>query len=169
MGLGGSSIQFGFSMTPSGGCYVEDESLNCIINRKTFITLQNKDDHCFWFSLLASYNIGNRKTRVNEYDKPNVIAKATELCVQCECEFNKRVSFIEIPAIEEQLNTNIYSLDIRDLPIIKADVHLYNHLVYKSENTHNGEHWLLCDSVHSHFHVITDIRKLFGANFYCNA
>ena len=88
--------------------------------------------------------------------------------MQCECEFNKRLSFIEIPAIEEKLNTNIYILDIRDLLIIKPDVNLYNHLWYKSENRHNGEHWLLYDNVHSHFHVITNIRKFFGANYYCN-
>ena len=105
MSLGGSSLQFGFTLTPAGGCYVEDETVNCIINRNTIITIENKDDNCVWCSLLASYTIGNRKTRVNEYDKPNVIAKAKELCMQCECEFNKCVNFIEIPAIEEKLNT----------------------------------------------------------------
>ena len=35
MGLRDSAIQFGFSMTPSGGCYVDDEIFNCIINRQT--------------------------------------------------------------------------------------------------------------------------------------
>ena len=64
MGVGGSSMQLGFIMTPAGACYVEDESLTCIINRKTLITLKNKDDNGCWFSLLASYNIGNRTTRV---------------------------------------------------------------------------------------------------------
>ena len=76
MGFGGSSIQLGFTMTPSGGCCVEDESLNCIINREAVITTKNKDDNCCWFSLLASYNICNKTTKVNEYDKPNVISKA---------------------------------------------------------------------------------------------
>ena len=33
----------------------------------------------------------------------------------------------------------------------------------------NGEHWLVYDNVHSHFHVIINIRKFFGANNYCNA
>ena len=64
MVLAGSELQFGFVLTPSGGCYVEDESLNCISSRKTFITIINKDDNCFWFSLLASYNIGNRKIKL---------------------------------------------------------------------------------------------------------
>ena len=49
------------------------------------------------------------ENRGNEYAKPNSIEKAKELCMQCECEFNKRVQFIEIPAIEEKLNTNIHS------------------------------------------------------------
>ena len=89
--------------------------------------------------------------------------------MQCECEFNKRVICLGIPTIEEQLNTHIYSLDTRDVPVIKADVNLYNNLLYKSESRHNGEHWLLYDSAHSRFHVITDIRKFIGAIFYCNA
>ena len=41
--------------------------------------------------------------------------------------------------------------------------------MYKSENRHNGEQWLLYDNVHSHCHVITNIRKLVGASFYCDA
>ena len=84
--------------------------------------------------------------------------------MQCDCEVNNRANCIEIPNIDENLNTNIYSLDIRDLRIIKADVNLLYHLFYKSENMHNGEHWILYDNVHSHFHVITDIRKFLGSN-----
>jgi hypothetical protein len=45
MRFSGASIQFGFIMTPSGGCYVEDESLNCIISRKPVITIKHKDDN----------------------------------------------------------------------------------------------------------------------------
>ena len=63
MAIAGATLQLGFVMTPSGGCYVEDESSNCIISRKTVITIKNKDDSCFWFALLASYTIGNRKQR----------------------------------------------------------------------------------------------------------
>ena len=100
MGFGGSSIQLGFVMSPAGGCYIEDESLNWTISRTTVITIKN-DDNCFWFALLASYTIGDRKTRVNEYDKPNVISKANELCIQCECEFSTHVEFNEIHTIEE--------------------------------------------------------------------
>ena len=109
------------------------------------------------------------ENRVNAYDKPNVISKAKELCLRCECEFDKRVNFIEVPAIEEKLNTSIYSLDIRDLPITKPDVKLYNHSLYNSERRHTGEHWLVYDNINSHFHVVTNIRKLCGADFYCNA
>ena len=82
MGLAGASLQFGFVLTPSGGCYVEDESLNCIISRNTFITIKHTYDNCVWFALVSSYSIGNRKTRFNEYDKPHGIATAKELCVQ---------------------------------------------------------------------------------------
>ena len=42
MGFGGSSIQLGFIMSPSGGCYVEDESSKCTISRKTVITIENE-------------------------------------------------------------------------------------------------------------------------------
>ena len=164
----GSIIQYGFILTPSGGCYVEDKNLNDILKRKTIITIKNKDNNCFWYALLASYNIGNSKNKVNAYNKPNIINQAKELCINCNCEFDKPVNFTEIAGIEEKLNTNIYILDIRDLPIIKANINLYNHLIYKSENKHNGEHWLLYDNINSHFHVITDIRKFFNSKYYCN-
>jgi hypothetical protein len=45
MGFSGASMQLGFIMTPAGGCYVEDESLNCIISRKTVITIKSKSDN----------------------------------------------------------------------------------------------------------------------------
>ena len=101
MGFGGLSIQLGFIMLPAGGCYVEDESLSCTINRKTSITITNKDNNRFCRAVLASYNIGDRKTRLNEYDRPNVKSNASELCIQCDCEFNTRVEFTELPSIEE--------------------------------------------------------------------
>ena len=59
----------------------------------------------------------------------------------------------------------MYSLDIRDLPIIKADVSLYKYLLPLFQKGQHGEHWLLYNNVHSPFHVITNIRKLFGAYF----
>jgi hypothetical protein len=102
VGFSGASIQFGFIMTPAGGCYVEDESLNCVISRKTVITIKHKDDNCFWFALSASYTIGNKQQKSTQVDKPNIIANANELCIQCDLEFNKCVNFIEIPNIEEK-------------------------------------------------------------------
>lgn len=141
---------------PSGGCYVEDEEFNCVLNRKAVIAIQNQDDNCFWFVLLASSHTGDRTHRVNHYDKPDVIATARELCLKSDCECGRRVNFIGLPNVEEKVNTNIYMLDIRDLPIIKPDVNLYNHACFKYENRNNGAHWLLYDSVHCHCHVITE-------------
>ena len=74
------------------------------------IYIRNKGDNCVWFSLLASYHIGDRKTRVSQYEKPDVIAKARHLCLKSDGEFGRRDSFIETPNIEETLNTNTYSL-----------------------------------------------------------
>ena len=82
--------------------------------------------------------------------------------MQRECELNKCVNFMELPDIEEQ---RIFILYILDLLIIKADARLYNHLLYKPEHRHIGEHWLLYDNVHSHVHVMSDIHKFVGANF----
>lgn len=59
MGLNNSSLQFGFIVMPQAGCYVEDEELKCVINRKTVITIKHKDDSCLWFALLACYHIGD--------------------------------------------------------------------------------------------------------------
>ena len=57
MGLSGASLQLGFILTPSGGCYVEDESFNFIIGRKTVITITHKDDNCFWFEKSARFEV----------------------------------------------------------------------------------------------------------------
>ena len=45
-------MHLGFVMTPDGGCYVENVSLNCVINGKTVITQDN--GNCCLFSVLAS-------------------------------------------------------------------------------------------------------------------
>ena len=38
--------------------------------------------------------------------------------MQCECEVNDRVQFIELPNIEENINTNVYILDMRDIYLL---------------------------------------------------
>ena len=57
MGFDGSSLQVGFSLIPSVGCYGEDEELNS--QAQAVIAPTSEDANCLWFALLASYHIGD--------------------------------------------------------------------------------------------------------------
>ena len=41
-------VHFYIALIPSGGCFVDDETLTEILSRKTIIQIRNKDDNCFW-------------------------------------------------------------------------------------------------------------------------
>ena len=58
-------------------------------------------------------------------------------------------------------------LNIRNLDITKADINLYNHLLYKSENRNTRTHCLLYDTLNKHYHAISDTRKFFRAKHFC--
>ena len=102
-------------------------------------------------------------------DKCDTRAKimSKELCLQCGFEPNEMVKLEDIHKIEEVLNENICVLNIRNLPIINADISIYNHCLYKSDSRDTRTHWLLFDSKNLHFHVISDIRKFFKAKHFC--
>ena len=75
----------------------------------------------------------------------------------------------QIPIIEEALKTNIYILNIRDLPMFSKDMHLYNSLMYmNNDQVYDNQYWLLYDDVHEHFHVSTNIKKNLQVKHFCN-
>jgi hypothetical protein len=131
-------VHFYIALIPSGGCFVNDETLNEILSRKTVIQIRNNDNNCFWYSLAYSIN-DNRKTRVRYKfveGKPSAAVKtdASNISLKCGIPFDTPVSLTELEAIEDKLNCNIYVLNIRDLPLHRTETHLYNGLLYYSEN-----------------------------------
>jgi len=49
-------IRFYIAIIPSGGSFVDDETLKDILARKTVIQIKNNDNNCFWYSLAYSIN-----------------------------------------------------------------------------------------------------------------
>ena len=86
---------------------------------------------------------------------------ALDLATTCDIPFNKLVSLGELDAIEHKLNCNLYILNIRDLPLHPTNTHLYNMLLYCSDDRQSNKYWLLYDDINEHFHALTDVREIF--------
>ena len=64
--------------------------------------------------------------------KPNAALKtdALNLANKCGLPFDEFIDLSQLGTIEDKLNCNIYVLNIRDLPLHRTDIHLYNSLMY---------------------------------------
>ena len=87
---------------------------------------------------------------------------ANDLATACDIPFNELVSLSEMETIEDKLNCNLYILNIRDLPLHETNTHLYNMLLYFSDDKQSNKYWLLYDGINEHFHALTDVRKIFN-------
>jgi len=58
-------IRFYIAIIPSGGSFVDDETLKDILARKTVIQIKNNDNNCFWYAL--AYSINDRPKARNKY------------------------------------------------------------------------------------------------------
>jgi hypothetical protein len=92
---------------------------------------------------------------------------AYNISLKCAIPFDTPVSLTELEAIENKLNCNIYVLNLRDLPLHRTETHVYNSLLYYSENKETRKYWWLFDEMNKHFHVITDIRKFLHCSYFC--
>ena len=175
----GGVITVSFIMGNAGGNYTYDETIEPILKRTTIIQIKNTDNNCFWYSMLVSYNkinniLNNTNTKI-DISQNYALTKAKDIYLKCydenipmlNFEFNTYINFLQLPYIEEKLNTNIYIINVRGL-IFKQNINLNSILAYKSEYRNNGQHYLLYDNINKHFHVITDIRKFFGSGSYCD-
>ena len=81
-----------------------------------------------------------------------------ELCEHCGCEWNKPVSFDEIPKIEKKINGQILILDMEQIPVLQTTSSIYNSLMYKNDEVKSDKQfWLLHDF--DHYHAINNIKK----------
>ena len=81
-----------------------------------------------------------------------------ELCAHCGLEWNKPVSFDEIPKIEKMIDANILILDMEQIPVLQTTSSIYNSLMYKNDDVKSNQlFWLLHDN--NHYHSINNIKS----------
>ena len=90
-----------------------------------------------------------------------------ELCAHCGLEWNKPVSFDEIPKIEKMLDANILILDMETIPTLNTTSSIYNTLMYKNDEVKCSKQlWLLHDD--DHYHAINNIKKFLAIEYFCS-
>ena len=123
-----------------------------------------------WYSLVYSINNCLKIRNKNKFvdGKPNAALKtdALNLSNKCGLPFDEFIDLSQLETIEDKLNCNIYVLNIRDLPLHRTDIHLYNSLMYFSEERQTNKYWLLYDEINKHFHVLTNTRTFFTLQLF---
>jgi hypothetical protein len=113
-------------------------------------------------------NPGNKTVRDARW--PNTRIKlGKELCQKVRCDWDKAVSFLQVPLFEEKFNCNIYILDVRNIPMLGSSVSLMmgEVLMCKSESRNSQQYFLLYDEVKQHYDCITDIKQFLGVRCFC--
>ncbi len=100
------------------------------------------------------------------HGRPIRTTLAMELCAHCGLEWNKPVSFDEIPKIEKVIDANILILNMENIPMLNSQIGIYQTLMYKNDEVKSKQQfWLLHDS--DHYHSINNIRKFLAIDHFC--
>ena len=83
-----------------------------ILNKTSVNKVTNNDNNCFWYALVMLVYAKHPQIKQIKMGRKIRETLAMELCSHCGMEWNKSVSFDEIPMVEEQLQCNIMILDI---------------------------------------------------------
>ena len=123
----------------------------------------NDDNNCFWYAMGCLTNPENKTARDNRQPK-TIIKLGKELRNKTRCDWDKPVSLLVLPLVEEKLNCNIYILDVYNIPMLGSTISLMmgDALMYKSENRSSQRYFLLYDGVKQHYDCMTDIKKFLG-------
>ena len=165
--LSSLEFEFQFITIPAGGCSgTTDRSLESVM-KKTSVRQIVKDDNCFWYAMSLFLNPKNKTQLDHRY--PNTRIKlGKEICAKSRCDWDKPVSFLQLPLVEEKFNCNIYVIDAGDIPTLGSSISLLmNCLMYKSQNRGKEQHYLLYHSDREHYDCITDIKKFLGVREFC--
>jgi hypothetical protein len=154
-------FRFSFIIIPAGaGCGTTDRSLESIFMKKSVIKVINTDNNCFWYAMAMLMNPDKAMIKDHRYPKTR-IDYGSKICNKSYCEWDKPVSFLQIPLVEEKFNCNIYVINVNNIPILGASISLLmNCLMYKSLNRNREQYYLLYDEVKKHYDCITD-KKVF--------
>ena len=154
---------------PSGGsgATVSREKLS-ILNKTSVNKVVNDDNNCFWYALVLLIHRNNPKFNQIRLGRPIRTKLAKDLCEGCGMEWDKTVSFDEIPLVEQKLNVNILISDIDAVPMMRTTTSIYQSLIYKNSEIESGtQYYLLHDSEQEHYHAINNIRGFLAANYFC--
>ena len=89
-----------------------------ILNKKIVNRVTNDDNNCFWYALTMLVYANHKSIATIKAGRPIRTTLAMELCSHCGLEWNKPVSFDEIPKIEKKLDARILVLDMEKIPML---------------------------------------------------
>ena len=84
----------------------------------------NDDNNCFWYCMAILFDVKNRQLK-DSRNKNIRIKAGMNICNKSKCGWDKPVSLLEIPLVEETYNCNIYLIDIHNLPMLGKPFHYY--------------------------------------------
>ena len=96
-------LQFHFAQIIMGkGCGTTDRDLESVSNKRNVLKIVNDDNNCFWCAMACLTNPGNRTARDSRYPKHRIKLRK-DLCNKARCDWDKSVSFLHVPLVEEKL------------------------------------------------------------------
>ena len=161
-------ITFHFILHPAGGRHhaTQNRDKESVLNKTSVVKVVNEDDNCFWYALSVVMNKTNKMLKDHRCARLRERV-AKELCNKCKLPWDNKVSFLDLPLIEEALNCNIYVLDLNNIPVLGSKIDVWNMLMYKSPRREiSSQYWLLFDE--DHYHSITNIRGFLAADHFCH-
>ena len=89
-----------------------------------------------------------------------------ELCARRNMEWNKPVSFDDLPNVEKILQCNTLVLDIEHLPVLYATSCIYNCLMYKNSHVKSSTQYRLPHD-QEHYRSINIIKGVLAVDYFC--
>ena len=156
-------FEFNFPILPPGGCSgTTDRSLESVFMKKSVIQVVNDDNNCFWYAMAILMNPKNEQVKDNTWPKTRMTLGG-DFFSKSRCDWDTKVSFLQLPLVEEQCNCNIYIIDVNNIPMLGSSISLLmNCLMYKSLNRGKEQYYLLYDDEKQHYDCISDIKIFFG-------
>ena len=160
-------ITFNFIEIPDGGASSVSREKLSILNKTSVNRVINDDNNCFWYALVMLVYTKHPQIKQIKMGRKIRTTLAMELCAHCGLEWNKPVSFDEIPIVEKKINCNIMILDIESIPILHTTSNIYNTLMYKNSHVKScNQYWLLHDT--DHYHAINNIKGFLAVEYFCH-
>jgi Pyruvate/2-oxoacid:ferredoxin oxidoreductase delta subunit len=135
-----------------------DRSKNSILNKQSVLKIVNDDNNCFWYALACLMYPENKMIRDSR--KSTRIKVASDICKKCKLVWNQPISTFSIPFVEDTYDCNIYILNLNQIPMLGSNINLWNCLLYKTNNRHKKQYFLLYDDVNQHYDCITNIKGI---------